>query len=81
MLPLTVGDRTWGLVEVYDVRLREFEPADVEAASSLTGEAGRRLGELSHGGVDIQGFGMGGLAPLQRPLPEVFPAEGYPRAG
>jgi diguanylate cyclase (GGDEF)-like protein len=82
MLPIAVRGRAWGLVEVYDVRLRDFEAGDVEAAQSLSAAAGRRLEELSAAGVDIQGFGMGGLAPLQRPVRGPAPEpKDVPRAG
>jgi diguanylate cyclase (GGDEF)-like protein len=82
MLPIAVRGRAWGLVEVYDVRLRDFEAGDVEAAQSLSAAAGRRLEELSAAGVDIQGFGIGGLAPLQRPVRGPAPEpKDVPRAG
>jgi GAF domain-containing protein len=67
MLPLVVRERAWGLVEVYDVRLREFEQADVDAARSLVSAAARRLEELGSAGVDIDGFGPEGPVTLQRP--------------
>jgi GAF domain-containing protein len=67
MLPLVVRERAWGLVEVYDVRLREFEQADVDAARSLVSAAARRLEDLGSAGVDIDGFGPEGPVTLQRP--------------
>jgi GAF domain-containing protein len=67
MLPLVVRNRAWGLVEVYDVRLRAFEEADVEAARTFVAATAARLEELAAGGTDIDAFGSGAATPLQRP--------------
>jgi diguanylate cyclase (GGDEF)-like protein len=66
MLPLLVGDAAWGLVEVYDVRMRKFEKADFAAAQQLVALAGRRLEELSAEGRPLDRGGE--RAPLQRPM-------------
>ena len=67
MLPLLLHDSPWGLVEVYDVRLRPFEPGEVELAEALTAAAARRLAELEAEGLDPSVVGAGSL-PLQRPI-------------
>jgi diguanylate cyclase (GGDEF)-like protein len=67
MLPLVVRNRAWGLVEVYDVRLRAFEEADVEAARTFVAATAARLEELAAAGTDIDAFGSGAATPLQRP--------------
>ncbi|GIU95326.1 MAG: hypothetical protein KatS3mg012_1783 [Gaiellaceae bacterium] len=46
MLPLRVGGEPWGLVEVYEMRLRRFTDDDVALARFLVESAERRLGEL-----------------------------------
>ena len=43
MLPLHVGGRPWGLVELYEMRLRQFTEDDVAIAHFLTAQAERRL--------------------------------------
>ncbi len=43
MLSLRVGGRPWGLVELYEMRLRRFSEDEVSAARLLTGHAERRL--------------------------------------
>lgn len=43
MLPLRVGGRSWGLVELYEMRLRRFSDDDVAVARFLVGQAERRL--------------------------------------
>ncbi len=43
MLPLHVGGRPWGLVELYEMRLRQFTEDDVAIARFLTTQAERRL--------------------------------------
>ncbi|MDQ3379911.1 MAG: diguanylate cyclase [Actinomycetota bacterium] len=43
MLPLRVGGRPWGLVELYEMRLRQFTEDDVAVAEFLAGQAERRL--------------------------------------
>ena len=66
MLPLLVGDAVWGLVEVYDVRMRRFEDEDVAAAAQLAALAGRRLGELAAEGRLPERRADG--VPVQRPM-------------
>ncbi len=43
MLPLQVGGRAWGLVELYEMRLRRFNEEDVAVAQFLVTQAERRL--------------------------------------
>ena len=43
MLPLHVHGRPWGLVELYEMRLRQFTEDDVAIAQFLTAQAERRL--------------------------------------
>jgi GAF domain-containing protein len=50
LVPLVVRGSSWGLVEIYDMRLRRFTTEDEALARFLVGQAGRRidaLGELS----------------------------------
>jgi GAF domain-containing protein len=49
MLPLLVRGRTWGLVEVYDMRLRRFTSEQEAVAEFLVGQAGRRMEMLTSG--------------------------------
>ena len=52
LVPLVVHGRSWGLVEIYDMRLRRFTADEATVASFLVGQAGRRieaLGETSNG--------------------------------
>jgi hypothetical protein len=44
LLPLHVAGRPWGLVELYEMRLRQFTEDDVAIAEFLTTQAERRLG-------------------------------------
>jgi diguanylate cyclase (GGDEF)-like protein len=46
LLPLVVHGRSWGLVEVYDMRLRRYSREDEAVAWFLVGQAGRRIGSL-----------------------------------
>ncbi len=46
LMALRVGDVTWGLVEVYDMRMRRFEADAQAAAEFLVRQAGRRLEAL-----------------------------------
>jgi diguanylate cyclase (GGDEF)-like protein len=46
MLPLVVHGRSWGLVEVYDMRLRRFSAEDAAVAWFLVCQAGRRIESL-----------------------------------
>jgi diguanylate cyclase (GGDEF)-like protein len=43
LVPLIVHDRSWGLVEIYDMRLRRFTTEDEALARFLVGQAGRRI--------------------------------------
>lgn len=49
MLPLRVDGRPWGLVEVYEMRLRRFTEDDVAVARFLVEAAERRLAQLGRG--------------------------------
>ncbi len=52
LVPLVIHGRSWGLVEIYDMRLRRFSADEAAVASFLVGQAGRRieaLGETSDG--------------------------------
>ena len=46
LLPLKVDGRPWGLVEVYEMRLRRFTEDDIAVAVFLTTQGERRLGDL-----------------------------------
>jgi diguanylate cyclase (GGDEF)-like protein len=46
LMALRVGDVSWGLVEVYDMRMRRFEADAQAAAEFLVRQAGRRLEAL-----------------------------------
>ncbi len=43
MLPLQVAGRPWGLIELYEMRLRTFADDDIAVAEFLTTQAARRL--------------------------------------
>ena len=43
MLPIRVGGRSWGLIELYEMRLRRFGPDDVAVAQFLVAQAERRF--------------------------------------
>jgi diguanylate cyclase (GGDEF)-like protein len=43
MLPLRVGGRMWGLIELYEMRLRRFAEDDIAVAQFLVSQAERRL--------------------------------------
>jgi GAF domain-containing protein len=43
MLPIRVGGRTWGLVELYEMRHRRFGEDDVAVAEFLVTEAEKKL--------------------------------------
>ena len=79
MLPFLVGDRVWGLVEVYDVRMRRFEDDDIAAAAQLTALAGRRLAELAGEGrlPELSADGV----PVHRPMRPGPPPDRQLRAG
>lgn len=46
LVPLVVRGRAWGLVEIYDMRLRRFSREDEAVAWFLVGQAGRRIESL-----------------------------------
>jgi len=46
LVPLVVDRRPWGLVEIYDMRLRRFTAEDEALAWFLVGQAGRRMESL-----------------------------------
>jgi diguanylate cyclase (GGDEF)-like protein len=46
LVPLLMHGRSWGLVEIYDMRLRRFTPEDEALAWFLVGQAGRRIEAL-----------------------------------
>jgi GAF domain-containing protein len=66
MLPLLLDDDAWGLVEVYDVRMRRFEGTDIALAQELVALAADRLGQLRDEGRPLDRGGE--RAPLQRPM-------------
>ena len=43
MLPIRVGGRSWGLIELYEMRHRRFDADDVAVAQFLVSQAERRL--------------------------------------
>ena len=43
MLPIRVSGRSWGLVELYEMRLRRFGDDDIAVAQFLVAQAERRL--------------------------------------
>ena len=46
LVPLVVHGGSWGLVEIYDMRLRRFTSEDEALAWFLVGQAGRRIEAL-----------------------------------
>ena len=46
LVPLVVHGSSWGLVEIYDMRLRRFTSEDEALAWFLVGQAGRRIEAL-----------------------------------
>ena len=72
LLPLRVESRPWGLVELYEMRLREFTEDDIAIAGFLTHQAERRLAAVGADG-----------APARRPtvyeLPYELPSDDTPR--
>jgi diguanylate cyclase (GGDEF)-like protein len=49
LLPLTVHGRSWGLVEIYDMRMRRFTADDEAVAGFLVAQAGRRIETIGPG--------------------------------
>ncbi len=47
MVPLRVRGRSWGLVELYEMRLRRFNEDDVSLAQFIVSQAERRIEELA----------------------------------
>ena len=46
LVPLIVNGRSWGLVEIYDMRLRRFTDGETSVATFLVGQASRRIESL-----------------------------------
>ena len=46
LVPLRVDDRSWGLVEIYDMRMRRYTAEDEAVAGFLVAQAGRRIEAL-----------------------------------
>ena len=65
MLPLAAAGRPWGLVEVYDVRLRCFDDVDLEAGRQLVAACEARLADLVRSCANL--FEPVAAHPLQRP--------------
>ena len=51
LVPLVVDGGSWGLVEIYDMRLRRFTTEDEALARFLVDQAGRRLESLAERSV------------------------------
>jgi GAF domain-containing protein len=47
MLPLRVRGKAWGLIELYEMRLRRFGDEDIAVAQFLAAQAERRLEEVA----------------------------------
>ena len=56
LLPLRVNDRSWGLVEIYDMRMRRYTPDDEALAGFLVAQAGRRIETLRGRSGDRRGL-------------------------
>jgi len=54
LVPVTAFGTAWGLIELYDVRLRRFTPAECAAAEFLVGQAARRIETLADGNRSVQ---------------------------
>lgn len=54
LLPLRVRGRPWGLVELYEMRLRQFTEDDVAIAGFLTAQAERRLEVVEPGSTPLR---------------------------
>jgi diguanylate cyclase (GGDEF)-like protein len=70
MLPIRVGGRSWGLVELYEMRHRRFGDDDVAVAEFLVTQAGKRLESVA--GPDD---------PRRRPRVYELPPDDSPRRG
>ncbi len=89
LVPLVVHGRSWGLVEVYDMRLRRYSREDEAVAWFLVGQAGLRiavarrcLGEQAPSATVPRAVRVGARAPAcdrasssgrRRDRPEAFP--------
>ena len=51
LVPLVVDGGSWGLVEIYDMRLRRFTTEDEALARFLVDQAGRRIESLAERSV------------------------------
>jgi diguanylate cyclase (GGDEF)-like protein len=49
LLPLIVQEEAWGLVEIYDMRMRRFTPEEEAVAQFLVTQAGKRIDALELG--------------------------------
>ena len=67
LLPLHVGGKPWGLVELYEMRLRRFTDDDLVVARFLVAQAERRLAAL---GAETAPFGS---QPVYELPPEDLP--------
>ncbi len=47
LVPLVIDDRPWGLVEIYDMRLRRYSSDEEALARFLVGQASRRIEHLA----------------------------------
>ena len=47
MVPMRIRGRSWGLVELYEMRIRRFTDDDVSLAEFLVSQAERRLEEIA----------------------------------
>jgi diguanylate cyclase (GGDEF)-like protein len=55
LMPLVVHGRAWGLVELYDMRLRRYTPEQESVAEFLVGVAGNRIEALGDDGENPAG--------------------------
>ena len=60
LVPIVVNGEAWGLVEIYDMRLRRYDDDETAVAAFLVGQAARRIESL------------GAVAPVSRRLLPVF---------
>jgi len=56
LIPLRVNGRSWGLVEIYDMRMRRYAPEDEAVAGFLVAQAGRRLEALRRRSSERRGL-------------------------
>jgi GAF domain-containing protein len=56
LVPLVVRGRSWGLVEIYDMRLRRFTVEDEALAAFLVDQAGRRIESVDASARSRRGF-------------------------